>query len=468
MAFFTSKKFLGIVLGATYGLLIRFGMASPHVHPFISGVSTAFLWVCPFSVGAIAVLLGAERGVRITARQQIALATSAMGVFLFAMFATLLEGLICVVLVVPVFMVASVLGGFVGGAIHNVGNKGPATLPVLALLPFLVGLLEGALPSQRSEQSVTNTIHVMAPPAAVFDKLADVRAIQPRELGFAFVHLIGLPKPIEARMDGHGPGSVRTSRWEKQVWFQEVTTEWRRPHALRYRFVVPKGAIPREALDEHVEINGDYFELVDGGYTLVPTLDGGTDLSLTTRFVNKSRLTTYGNLWGKLVLKDFHGAILGLMKSRAESAPTKEQTIYLESHNSASDRSAIFEDDGQVAYLYLTRSGSTQFERDAIAYMRIPPIDRTQFEARMRAKETPLLLAEYASAQAVMAAPSEDALSFRWSRDGEAVAILHDGVPLAFAVAAERFGYSKAVSRDGPFAHPWDGARYDAVFGTTL
>lgn len=76
----------------------------------------------------------------------------------------------------------------------------------------------------------------------------------------------------------------------------------------------------RAWLHEHVEINGEYFELIDGGYTLKATPDGGTDLSLTTRFINKSRLQAYGNLWGKLVLKGFHRSILGLMKSRSELA----------------------------------------------------------------------------------------------------------------------------------------------------
>ena len=318
MSIFSVKKVAGILIGAAYGLGVRFGLADPDVNPFLNAISAAFLFVCPFSVGAIAVLWGAERGKPIDRKRQIGLSTSAMGLFLLAMFVTFLEGLICIVLVVPVFMIAGILGGLIGGAIHNHARVNRATLPTLALLPFLVGPLENLLPQQHSTQSVSNTIHIEAPPHAVFDKLADVRDIRPGELGFTLVHLIGLPKPLEARMDGSGAGAVRTSRWEKNVWFQEVITESTKPQALRYRFVVPKGAIPREALDEHVEINGRYFELVDGGYTLTPSPDGGTDLSLTTRFVNKSRLQTYGNLWGKLVLKDFHRSILGLMKSRSE------------------------------------------------------------------------------------------------------------------------------------------------------
>jgi len=315
---FKSKTTAGILAGALYGLAIRVGLAHKDVHPVIGTISTAFLYVCPFSVGAIAVLLGAEKGVRIPKRRQLGMAASAMALFLAAMFVTFLEGLLCIVLVVPVFMAAAMIGGLVGGVVHNYGRNGPPVLPALALLPLLVGPVESLLPPQRSEQTVTSTIHIAAPPEAVFDKLASVRDIRRDELGFTFVHLIGLPRPVEAHMDGSGPGSVRTSRWEKNVWFQEVITDWERPRAMRYRFVVPKGAIPRAALDEHVEINGDYFDLLDGGYTLQPAADGGTDLSLSTRFVNKSRLKVYGNLWGKLVLQDFHRSILGLMKSRAE------------------------------------------------------------------------------------------------------------------------------------------------------
>ncbi len=62
---------------------------------------------------------------------------------------------------------------------------------------------------------------------------------------------------------------------------------------MRDRFVIlviPSGGIPRDALDRHVEVGGEYFDLVDGGYALTRAADGGTELSLTTRFVNKSQL----------------------------------------------------------------------------------------------------------------------------------------------------------------------------------
>ncbi|BBB68077.1 hypothetical protein UNDYM_3824 [Undibacterium sp. YM2] len=71
-------------------------------------------------------------------------------------------------------------------------------------------------------------------------------------------------------------------------------------------------------------MGGEYVDVIDGGYDL-KAKDGGTELCLSTRFINKSQLKTYGDLWGKMVLNDFHQSILGLMKNRAEQRHQQQQ-----------------------------------------------------------------------------------------------------------------------------------------------
>ncbi|MDH5178296.1 MAG: hypothetical protein OEZ39_09205 [Gammaproteobacteria bacterium] len=308
-----------LLVGMGYGLLTRVTFELKSLSSLLQIVSAGFLFVAPFCVGAVAVLWYAK-GQHVPVKRQLGLSINAMLLFLAAMMVTLLEGLICIVLVAPVFLVASMLGGLLAGYINNRFKVSRSTLPVFALLPLLIGPIEAHLPPEQSEQTVSNTIVIHAPPDIVFDQLAAVRDIRPAELGFSFVHLIGLPKPVEAAMDGSGVGSVRTSRWEKGVEFKEVITEWNRPVALHYQFRIPPGSIPRHALDRHVELGGDYFTVLDGGYDLVRLENGDTRLSLTTRFLNKSHLKLYGDLWGRMVLADFHQSILGLMKNRAEKA----------------------------------------------------------------------------------------------------------------------------------------------------
>lgn len=319
------RPYLASLAGVIYGLLLRIGFEPKGTESFLQIISIAFLVICPFSVGAIAVLLSTDQDY-IRVQKQISVSLSAMGLFLVAMFATFLEGLICIVLIAPVFCTASVLGGLFAGFIHNKWRVKKSVTPVFAILPFLVLPFESSTPPRGPEQVVSNTIHVHAPPEVVFQHLAEVRDIKPKELGFSFMHLIGLPKPLAAEMSNRGVGSVRVSKWQQGIWFKEEIIAWQQPWHMHYQFIVPKGSIPREALDRHVEINGEYFELVDGGYDLAATADGGTDLTLTTRFLNKSALKLYGNIWGSLVLADFHHAILGLMKNRAEAAFSVESS----------------------------------------------------------------------------------------------------------------------------------------------
>jgi hypothetical protein len=146
------------------------------------------------------------------------------------------------------------------------------------------------------------------------------------------------------------------------------------------------------------------------------------------------------------------------------SASSIAQGIFLHSRSAASNRIAILEDDERVAYLYLTKPGTQQPEKDAIVYMRVQPIDRVDWEAIKKTGATPLLTKELASSSAVVAKPVEREFSFRWSRDGNAVAVLRGGAPLAFASMSERFGYSKAVSKSSPLANAWDQAKYESLF----
>lgn len=311
--------FIGIAAGVLYGLFLRVGFEWKVLHEWFQIISASFLICAPFGVGALAVFVSSLNA-PLTVGRQIAVSSLAMLCFLFAMFALWLEGFICIVLVVPVFFVAAIIGGLVTGLIVKYFKKPKSTVYGIALLPLMLNPFEALLPHAVDTRIVTTSIIVAAPAEVVFDQLASVREIQPNELGTAFVHTIGLPRPVEATMQGRGVGAVRTSRWERGVSFKEEITEWQRPQSLRYKFIIEANSIPADALDRHVELGGEYFTVVDGGYKVKFLGDGKTKLTLSTRYQNKSHLKLFGNLWGDFVLNDFHYSILGLMKNRSEKA----------------------------------------------------------------------------------------------------------------------------------------------------
>ena len=308
---------LGILAGILYGLFIRVMADFSGFSNVFAIISYAFLFLTPIAIGAASVYIAAKKK-RLNWREQMGIASITMLFFLLSMFLLVLEGLICIVLILPVFMIASIIGGLLMGFVINRSRYSKSTLNSLLLLPLILGPLEATLPITQSQHQVSSTIVINANAEDIFNQLATVSAINPDELGFSFMHFIGMPRPLEASMQGEGAGSVRTSRWEKGVQFQERIIVWNAPHQLHYEFDIPKGAIPREALDRYVELGGDYFTVLNGGYD-IEVIDANTSrLTLKTTYHNKSHLQLYGNLWANYVLDDFHKSLLQLMKSRSE------------------------------------------------------------------------------------------------------------------------------------------------------
>src|SRR5262245_26867311 len=138
--------------------------------------------------------------------------------------------------------------------------------------------------------------------------------------------------------------------------------------------------------------------------------------------------------------------------------------MFLQSRSPVSKRIAILEDNGKVAFLYLTEPNVSRPLRDAIVYSRIPPVKAVDWDRIRKTGETPLLTTDIASPTAVIPSPRQSEFTFKWSEDGEAVAVLRQGVPLAFVSIKARLGYSKAVVVASPLVNVWDQQLYSSLF----
>lgn len=157
------------------------------------------------------------------------------------------------------------------------------------------------------------------------------------------------------------------------------------------------------------------------------------------------------------------GFLAALMQALAASVYPQE--VHLQSTSLVSRRLAVLEDDGVVAYLYLSAAGSQMPIRAVVAYSRQPPVAKIDWSEVGKTGGAPPISQDIASPTAVLAKPDAAELSFRWSRNGDAVALLRRGSPLAFAAASRIDGQSKAVVRASPLAIPWSQRSYDSIFG---
>ena len=137
--------------------------------------------------------------------------------------------------------------------------------------------------------------------------------------------------------------------------------------------------------------------------------------------------------------------------------------IFFEERNPVSGRYAILEDNGTSAWLYLTPQSGKGIEKDAFVYSPIEPREVLN-KSEIENGKSPILTKNMSSASAVIENATRDQLSLVWSENGESVAVLYEGSPVAMIVEGERTGFSKSLSKDSFFGKPWEQGIYDRYF----
>ncbi|BCU77820.1 hypothetical protein llg_25350 [Luteolibacter sp. LG18] len=139
-----------------------------------------------------------------------------------------------------------------------------------------------------------------------------------------------------------------------------------------------------------------------------------------------------------------------------------EEDLFLSLGSEASGRAAVVEGDGYSVWLYLTAPGQQRPVADGIVCSLVPPTD--ELVSPYGDGGPPVLLRKHASDMAVQTGFSAGDIGLLFSQDGHSVAVILRGEPWAYISHTENRGYSKGLSLDGPFGHPWDQEEFDRLF----
>lgn len=304
------------VLGAVaYGLIGR--LAFSEELPIAVPMTFTFIFLIPMAVGYLATT--GEKG-EWRAREAVLFPFTAALMVLITVLAIGVEGLICVVMMTPIFLVMALVGGTLAWAVRKARDRrlrASALLAVL-LLPYAAGPVEQRIPQMQSRRVVENRIRIHADEAAVWRQIIRVPAIRPEEYRTTFIHRIGFPRPIEATLSHEGVGGVREASFERGVLFRETVTEW--VPRRRLSFTIAVDSIPTKTLDQHVTVGGEYFDVLDGTYEIVPLGPGETELRLWSTHRLSTHFNAYASLWTDFVMRQIQGNILEVVRARAEAA----------------------------------------------------------------------------------------------------------------------------------------------------
>jgi len=227
----------------------------------------------------------------------------------------------------PAFMFFASIGGLLAGATWYLIQKRRSTLMSVIALPFIIAPLELSFLDTSNIYTVKSKVFINASSEDVWKQLSTVSRIDSEELGFSFSNFIGIPRPVEASMNGSGVDAIRESRWERGVVFKEKITEWEPNHKMSYSFEIDPDAIPDKALDQHVKMGGEYFSPLTGGYEIISVSDNETILLLKTVVRDNTNFGIYSQIWGEIIFEDFHQSLLKVMKKRAETSTERQFSL---------------------------------------------------------------------------------------------------------------------------------------------
>lgn len=281
-------------------------------------ISFSFLLMLPAAVSAFVVYVADPFGERPFGFYMAAPAVILIAVVLLGFF-VLKEGMICVVMLAPVWLASGTCGAWAMFAIRKRLKGNTSHAWVLLALPLLAIPAERAAPPPAPRTyTVARSIVVDASPDAIWPLLRGIPDVKPGEGRWNVSQdVLGIPRPLGARLSRDGLGAVRTGHWGQRIVFREAITQWRPGQRIGWRFVFDDATWGFQ--DKHLRPDSSYFRVTDGGYSLEPLGPGRTRLTLDTTYWVRTPVNGYSAIWGQFLMGDIEDNLLALVKQRAQA-----------------------------------------------------------------------------------------------------------------------------------------------------
>jgi uncharacterized membrane protein YhaH (DUF805 family) len=311
----------GDVESAFFAILLTVGLAAAAIALATQALKTygiGLFVAVPFSVGYLSAFLVARRQPASPGRPYVVaiLALGLLGGFLFAV---AWEGILCLLMSLPLALVVALLGAYCGARSARRFRNPPAATPAysaVALLPLLL-LAESSAHLQPPLYRVDTAIVVNASPAQVWRNVVAFDDITERP---EWYFRAGIAYPLRARIRGRGAGAVRRCEFTTGSFIEPIDV-WNEPSLLRFR--VAANPPPMAELSPYADVDPPHLHgfLISerGQFELRPLSGGRTLLVGSTWYRHHLWPAPYWRLWSDAIIHRIHLRVLRHIQSRSES-----------------------------------------------------------------------------------------------------------------------------------------------------
>jgi uncharacterized membrane protein YhaH (DUF805 family) len=280
----------------------------------IGRYGSMLFFALPFAMGAVTAFVF-NRGRGRTAGETF----QVVAVMLFAaagsLFLLAAEGIMCILMAVPLALLTGAGGAILGRAIAGTGRpERPASIIPLLILPLAAALEP---PGGLQVHEVRTSIEINASPDDVWPHVVAFRPMkEPEDVLFR----LGIAYPRYARIDGTGVGAVRYCVFSTGA-FVEPITRWEPGRRLSFDVVSSPAPLRELTLFENVSpphLDG-YLRSRRGEFRLVPLPGGRTRLEGSTWYEIDMAPEGYWQVFSDYLIHRIHRRVLAHIKDEVES-----------------------------------------------------------------------------------------------------------------------------------------------------
>jgi hypothetical protein len=283
-----------------------------------SVMSVTFICLLPFGVGALTIFLSNARFVQ-SRIYRFFMPWVPIMVFFYLTFIFNVEGWACWIMILPIFLLASSVGGFIAGHFKlKQKRKEKSYLSIMVLLPLFISPIEQTIGKIPGQYQAYTFIDIHGSKEKIWSNVTSVREINETQDKGWFTKNMGFPRPIKAELNYEGVGASRKAIFDKGLVFNETVVSYEHQKEMTFSIKANPFDIPSTTMDEHIVVGGKYFDVLNGTYQLEKLSDTTYRLHLFSHFKLTTTFNFYASWWAGRIMKDIQSNILQIVKERSE------------------------------------------------------------------------------------------------------------------------------------------------------
>jgi hypothetical protein len=230
-----------------------------------------------------------------------------------------IEGWPCLVMILPIFLIAASIGGLIGAYFKLKKRDNNLYVSVLVILPLVMSPIENYIGANTTPYKAYTYIDINAPASKIWSNVTRVREIPEEQDRGWLTHLLNFPRPVKAELNVEGVGGYREAIFTNGLVFHETVTEYIDQKKMSFTIKALPHEIPLTTMDKHLVVGGKYFDVLNGTYELEKLTEKTYRLHLYSHFKLTTTFNFYASWWAKNIMKDIQNNILQIQKQRAEN-----------------------------------------------------------------------------------------------------------------------------------------------------